>query len=359
MDEPGSADYPDNGIETPVDEPVIDESPGANPQINKFGVYVEGVERINIPFPKKAGKTEVAILLVHDQADGLWRSSYSMRAGTSGAFSPICDYDPGYESRELALDAAGGEVRALLLRESNRGGLSDNQRRQVKAAVQALNSWMAFTVNHRAAYPGIAAAAGDAQQLPLFAEQLPLFANQILAPEPDKDSETKVEIAPSRANAQELSTQEPKTEESEESSTPVALKGTVEDHQLPAAQISAEIESKSEEAPEQAKTETLGPTKTPTTVKQVDVENVRMNIEPHYHTKRLQYVYIVTLSARVARSKFDELNGAAKRMGGWYSPTFQGSPAGFAFKTEEIAQRFVSVNRHGDGSRDRSDSIPV
>jgi hypothetical protein len=54
IDGPESDDYPDNEIETPVAEPVIDESPGANPQTSMFGVYVE---EIKVPLPKEADKT--------------------------------------------------------------------------------------------------------------------------------------------------------------------------------------------------------------------------------------------------------------------------------------------------------------
>lgn len=150
-----SADYPDDEIEAPVDELVINESPRANPQVNEFGVYVEGEQRINVPLPKKAGKTEVVIRLVHDQADGMWRSSYSARAGAAGVSSPVADYDPGYESREIAVRAAGEKARAFLLGQVDRGGLSDSQRRQVEAAIPALDDWMAVNaVDHCAAYPG-------------------------------------------------------------------------------------------------------------------------------------------------------------------------------------------------------------
>jgi N12 class adenine-specific DNA methylase len=88
-----------------------------------------------------------------------------------------------------------------------------------------------------------------------------------------------------------------------------------------------------------------------TTVKQSDVDVMRMDVKKHYHTKMGQDIYIVTLSDRVDKAKFVELNTTAKNIGGWYSRAFRGSPAGFAFKNEAKAKLFIS-NCGGDVAQD-------
>lgn len=64
-------------------------------------------------------------------------------------------------------------------------------------------------------------------------------------------------------------------------------------------------------------------------------------IVEHFHTKRGQNVYIVTLAERVDRDEFDRLRSEAKALGGWYSRKWQGSPAGFAFADRTVAERFI------------------
>lgn len=613
IDKPEWSD-PDNKIETPADEPVIDGSSDANPPTNKFRVYVKS-EKIDIPLPKKAGKlAEVAIGMVQDKMDEMWRFSYSIRIGNAGASSPISGNDPGHESRERAVRAAGEKVREFLVSRLHRGDLSENERGQVEAAISGLDDWTrSNAINQRAAYPNVASTAGDVEQLPLFAEQ-------ILAHEPSNDSNAKAGDAPSRTTGESRAADQPSSvEESEKSVAQVAkpvvpdkapwqmtqeeynrsqappgfwldktvyeqiiagyrergseelarkveaqarhlrkfeIKGALHSgkpvpHEILAdypdlqsdvvepksngqdlinalhTATAAEIESKVEEAPGQTLSKTQPPTKIPTTVaehmaaikvlrsgemsaadakrnterlldneasikaelnkltipelkqrffsiyasankkkdwvniayealihgylpniaiayqpfsepyaagvrraldqltddwiqkfaadhrakvegmrkavtnpetleefeqfirlrkggesaltaeqlarydeliaqknkterrekieqraivKQVDVGDLGMEIKKHFHSKMNQDVYIVTLSERVDRAKFDELNMAAKKMGGWYSRTFHGSPAGFAFKTEEDAQRFLSV-REGDVSQ--------
>jgi hypothetical protein len=139
---------------TQTDEgPTPEETPQSH-QVNEFGVYVKGVEEIKIPFPKKAGKTEVVIRLVHDQADGMWRSSYWVRAGTGAASSPVMKSDSCYESRERALGAAGEKARAYLLRIAERRDSSDSVKRQINSALPALDKWIIVNgADPSAAYP--------------------------------------------------------------------------------------------------------------------------------------------------------------------------------------------------------------
>jgi hypothetical protein len=122
-------------------------------QSNEFGVYVKGVEKIKIRFPKAAGKTAIIIHVVLDERNSLWRSSYSATGGSESFSGPIMESDPGYETRERALNVAGEKARDFLLRRLERG-VSDNVRRQINAALPVLDKWMiANTVNHSAACP--------------------------------------------------------------------------------------------------------------------------------------------------------------------------------------------------------------
>lgn len=152
-----------------------EEESDADPQINEHGVYVKGVEVIKVPFPKKARKTEVVISLVKDRVDGMWRSAYSATAGVASFTGPICDYDPCHETREGAIAAAGWKARSFLLRQVDTGGLSEAAKRQVEAAIPALDDWLEINaVDHSAAYPDdeIEAEADDVSPPQLFVPKL-------------------------------------------------------------------------------------------------------------------------------------------------------------------------------------------
>ncbi len=126
----------------------------ANPQVNEHGVYVEGVEVIIVPFPKNAENTEVVISLVKDKVDGMWRSTYSATAGVASFTGPIYDHEPCHEMREGAIAAAGWKARSFLLKQISTGGLSEAAKRQVEAAIPALDDWLEINaVDHSAAYP--------------------------------------------------------------------------------------------------------------------------------------------------------------------------------------------------------------
>jgi hypothetical protein len=61
----------------------------------------------------------------------------------------------------------------------------------------------------------------------------------------------------------------------------------------------------------------------------------------HYHDKRECDIHIVCLADRLDRDTFNEFRAEAKSRGGWYSRSWKGSPAGFAFEDEETAQEFA------------------
>lgn len=70
---------------------------------------------------------------------------------------------------------------------------------------------------------------------------------------------------------------------------------------------------------------------------------IPMTISKHFHTKRGVDVHIVTPGKWVDYDSYKRMESRAKRLGGWYSKAWQGSPAGFAFPTREAAEEFVSM----------------
>ncbi len=125
-----------------------------SPQLNEHGVYVKGVKKITVPMPKKAGKVEVVIHLVQDLADKMWRSSHSVSAGNGSASSLPSKRSEAFESRELALQEACANARVFLVGHSRRSDATDAQKRQIEAAIPALDEWGAInTVDHCADYP--------------------------------------------------------------------------------------------------------------------------------------------------------------------------------------------------------------
>jgi len=114
----------------------------AGSQPNEHGVYVKNLKEIKVPFPKTAGKTQVVINLVQDLDDEMWRSSYSVRAGTGGASSLPSALSTPHKSREVAILAAAEKAREFLLSEVKRGNLSEVSKQQVRAALPALDKWI-------------------------------------------------------------------------------------------------------------------------------------------------------------------------------------------------------------------------
>jgi hypothetical protein len=64
-------------------------------------------------------------------------------------------------------------------------------------------------------------------------------------------------------------------------------------------------------------------------------------ISQHVHTRKGFDMWICELAERVERDDFDRFLAAAKALGGWYSRAWQGTPAGFAFKSEAAALQFT------------------
>lgn len=64
-------------------------------------------------------------------------------------------------------------------------------------------------------------------------------------------------------------------------------------------------------------------------------------ISQHTHTRKGFQMWICELVERVEREDFDRFLSAAKERGGWYSRAWQGTPAGFAFKSEAAALAFT------------------
>lgn len=91
------------------------------------------------------------------------------------------------------------------------------------------------------------------------------------------------------------------------------------------------------------------------TVGQVaNLNDVNMSVVEHYHTKRGHNVHIVQMDKRVDRDVFNELSRKARMLGGNYSMSYKGSPAGFQFNTREQADQFIALKQ---GNVDRTETI--
>lgn len=91
-------------------------------------------------------------------------------------------------------------------------------------------------------------------------------------------------------------------------------------------------------------------------VEQVDLGDSELTITKSYHTKHEKDVWIVSVSEKVSRDQFDELNNKAKQLGGRYRPAWKptNTPAGFQFFTEAAAQKFAGLQ---EGDVDRSKEL--
>lgn len=75
-----------------------------------------------------------------------------------------------------------------------------------------------------------------------------------------------------------------------------------------------------------------------------------LEIVPGYHTKRQEDIWIVTLSDKVDRDTFLKLNQAARRIGGpGWTRKYGDNPAGFQFRTYDMAEKFLRL-QHGEVS---------
>jgi len=93
------------------------------------------------------------------------------------------------------------------------------------------------------------------------------------------------------------------------------------------------------------------------TVKRVEIGDTSMDIQQTKHTKTGADLWVVRLSDRVEKDVYQQLNTAAKRLGGYYS-SYRGGGAipGFQFKTEDDAKQFVAL-RDGDVQKQKEDKI--
>lgn len=86
-------------------------------------------------------------------------------------------------------------------------------------------------------------------------------------------------------------------------------------------------------------------------VKAVSLEQVQFSLQQTTHTKKGHDLWVVQLSERVDKDKYQELNRKAKQLGGYYSSYAKADAIpGFQFKTEEAANQFMSL-KEGDVSR--------
>ena len=88
------------------------------------------------------------------------------------------------------------------------------------------------------------------------------------------------------------------------------------------------------------------------TVKAVDLGEVGFELHSTKHTKKGHDLWVVKLTERVDKDKYQELNRKAKRLGGYYSSYSKGGAIpGFQFTTEQAANEFMSL-KEGDVKRE-------
>jgi SAM-dependent methyltransferase len=81
-------------------------------------------------------------------------------------------------------------------------------------------------------------------------------------------------------------------------------------------------------------------------------------IEKHHHTKHGFDMFLVILSDRVKRDKFDCLRASCEEAGGWYSRQWGRTPGGFAFKAEEAAVAWAA-GLNGSAPAPASEAAPA
>ncbi|HOF42953.1 MAG TPA: hypothetical protein PLF86_03820, partial [Candidatus Moranbacteria bacterium] len=78
-------------------------------------------------------------------------------------------------------------------------------------------------------------------------------------------------------------------------------------------------------------------------------EKVGAEIVETKHTKTGEALFVVRLRERVEREVYNQMNAAAKKMGGWYSSyKVGGAIPGFQFKSRETAEAFQKYVTEGD-----------
>ncbi|HEY3434297.1 MAG TPA: LPD38 domain-containing protein [Solirubrobacterales bacterium] len=90
-------------------------------------------------------------------------------------------------------------------------------------------------------------------------------------------------------------------------------------------------------------------------VRKVDTGDTGMTLVETKHTKRGHDLFVVRMDERVERDVYNQLNAAAKRLGGYYS-AFRGAGAvpGFQFTSRDAAEKFMAVR---EGNVDASGRV--
>jgi hypothetical protein len=120
----------------------------------------------------------------------------------------------------------------------------------------------------------------------------------------------------------------------------------------------SKLESKHQEAydalmADKSRSERMGEKVKKAEVKQLSGEgkNLDFSLTKNFHSKRGTDIFTATPNARVDRDSYDEMNAAAKKLGGWYYKKFGATPEGFHFPTEEARNKFMELQK---GNVDRS-----
>lgn len=75
-----------------------------------------------------------------------------------------------------------------------------------------------------------------------------------------------------------------------------------------------------------------------------------ITVKEAVHTKRQCPIWIAQLSVRVDREEYNQLNGAAKRLGGYYSSFGPKENHGFVFFDKALADQFAGIRNGADAS---------
>jgi hypothetical protein len=78
-------------------------------------------------------------------------------------------------------------------------------------------------------------------------------------------------------------------------------------------------------------------------VKSVGDDHGGFDLSKNFHSKRGQDIFTASPKNRVERDQYNEMNSAAKRLGGWYYKAFKGTPGGFHFPDEGARDKFLSA----------------
>lgn len=108
------------------------QAPAADdPRVNEHGVFISGVETLEIPFSKTL-KAQASIELV-EAAEGGWRVGYWLDLGTAGgASTPPSNSGESYPTRDMAIEAA---VSALV------ADCQQSKHKKPEKLIEAVTDW--------------------------------------------------------------------------------------------------------------------------------------------------------------------------------------------------------------------------